>query len=362
MSFQPKQSNLKIMDGLSSTLTSIFLDVYRRQTSFQSYYLLPIEKELSIREVLEEIKSNKYEQQVLKLRSLLKEGQKENYTINKKSLPAVTFCGTFERDRKSSNLKIYNSILVIDVDNVETNILEKYKKVFFAENFIFSFWESPSGKGLKGLINLKFNFEINHFNVISAHKGAFIKIEEYFRIIYDIDIDKSGSDICRLCFLSHDPNIVIKETMLSFEINNDDLIPNSQFRKSQTLQENISFNCKNLLFNPQNKNKPSDRYTMALIIKYLFKNKLSITYPFESWYRVAMAIANTFTYDIGEKYFLKLSSLDQGKFNETGCINFLKKCYVTKNGSINFNTIVYLAQQQKFKTKVKKERGSEMVD
>ncbi|MBK7506184.1 MAG: hypothetical protein IPI52_14355 [Bacteroidetes bacterium] len=46
-----------------------------------------------------------------------------------------------------------------------------------------------------------------------------------------------------------------------------------------------------------------------------------------------MAIANTFTHEIGEKYFIKLSSFDTSKFNDVECRNFLVNCYETRNGA-----------------------------
>ncbi len=98
------------------------------------------------------------------------------------------------------------------------------------------------------------------------------------------------------------------------------------------------------------------------IIRYLEKKQLSITYSYEKWYKVAMAIANTFTYDIGERYFLKLSSFDKEKFNSENCKFFLRNCYESRNGSIKFNTIVYYGNEKGYITKKQRERGSEAAD
>jgi hypothetical protein len=75
-----------------------------------------------------------------------------------------------------------------------------------------------------------------------------------------------------------------------------------------------------------------------------------------------MAIANTFTYDVGEKYFLKLSSFDSKKYIETECKKFLKSCYESRNGAIKFRTIVYFANEKGYLTKKQRDRGSEAVD
>ena len=67
-----------------------------------------------------------------------------------------------------------------------------------------------------------------------------------------------------------------------------------------------------------------------------------------------MAIANTFTYDIGLNYFTKLSKLDGIKYNETHSTNFLNNCYETKNGSVNFASIIHLANEKGYNTKQQK--------
>ena len=66
------------------------------------------------------------------------------------------------------------------------------------------------------------------------------------------------------------------------------------------------------------------------------KRNLSITNSYEEWYRIALAIANTFTYEIGEKYFLKISKIDDGlKFCYNICtvtnFSISKKLTVTLN-------------------------------
>ncbi|MBI3123550.1 MAG: PriCT-2 domain-containing protein [Ignavibacteriales bacterium] len=116
------------------------------------------------------------------------------------------------------------------------------------------------------------------------------------------------------------------------------------------------------LFNPSERNKPSDRYTIGSIIKYLERKGFSITLTYEEWYKVAMAIANTFTYDIGENYFLRLSSIDKEKYNVLNCKKFLASCYESRSGVIKFNTLMFLANQKGYFTKNQRGRGTEAVD
>jgi hypothetical protein len=341
--------------------------ILTKLVSFQENAWSELSSEMLIRIMLEEIKSGKYKEQVMFLRSLLECGNREGYNSHKKNLPAITFCGTFKGRRKKENIKAYNSIIVLDVDKLNYTDLENAKKSFSKDPFIFSFWESPSREGLKGLVYINYNFEFDTSNIDEVHKGAFKKVTIYIKEKYDIQLDLSGSDITRLCFLSFDPFLVLKTEINVFNITEHDIL---QLAKTENKNETgnndiksvIHVGSRDALYNPKDKNNPSDRYTIQLIIKYLYKKKFSITYSYEEWYRVAMAIANSFTYDIGEKYFLKLSFMDTGKFNEKNCKGFLHNCYESRNGAIKFNTIVYYASKKGYIIKKQRERGSEAVN
>jgi hypothetical protein len=297
------------------------------------------------------------------LRSLILKGNKVEYNSHKRTLPAVTFCGTFDGERKRTKIKSYNSVIVLDVDKLDEEELNRIKKCWHGEPIVFSFWESPSKEGLKGLVSLRYTFELNNSNLDRAHKGAFQKLAAYFKEKHDIELDNSGSDTTRLCFFSFDPLIVTKEVVEEFEITELDILPVvASNEKTKNTELKFASN-KDALFNSTNRNNPGDRYTIAAIIRFLEKKKnLSITNSYEKWYKVAMAIANTFTYEIGEKYFIKLSSFDTSKFNDLECRNFLVNCYESRNGAIKFNTIVYLANEKGYVTKKQRERGSEAVD
>lgn len=334
-------------------------EILNSKVSYQLNTWTDLSIELTIDEVLKQIKSNKYEDKIQKLRLLLENGNDEEYNSHKKTLPAITFCGTFEKTRKKENLKIYNSIIVIDIDKLEKNEIEKVKNNLENDSNVFSFWKSPSNKGFKGLVNLKFDFEIE--NVDNAHKSAFSKLSLYFKDRYDILLDQSGSDTSRLCFFSFDPNLKIKEDFDYFEVLKNDL--SILEKKAKNVIQKIEFaSSKDSLYNPKDKNYPSDRKTISSIIKFLERKKISITSSYADWYKVAMAISNSFTYEIGEKYFLKLSSFDEVKFNEINCKNFLVNCYERRNGLIKFNSIIFLAKKHNYPIKIQKERGSEVED
>lgn len=329
-------------------------DILDLQISYQKDTWSEIESDISLRKALEIIKTKKFEVQINKLRIELNNGNKEYYDNHKKKLPATTFSGTFNKKRILKNLKNYNPIIVIDIDKLNPKTISKVNSDLLSEKMVLSFWKSPSNNGFKGIVPINYKFENKTgLNYDYLHKCAYRKLAQYFNEKYEIELDKSGSDITRLCFISSDNELVLKDEISFFDILNED-IETVQKSKEHSKQVLRFTNSRDALYNPLNKNYHRNRKHMSDIIKYLERKNKSITYSYDDWCKVAMSISNVFTYDIGLKYFKKLCALDKHKYDEIACTNFLINCYETRRGEVNFSTIVYLANQQGYKTKYQK--------
>jgi hypothetical protein len=329
-------------------------ELIAKKVSYQKNAWSKLEKELTIKETLEIIKRGDLKDETNVLREFLKKSEFEKYDAFKKRLPGVTFCATFNQNRRLDAIKDYNYVMIIDIDKLSSGEMARVKKVFLNDDYVFSYWESPSKNGIKGLIYLIYNFPITINQIQDAHRTAFKNISSYFSNNYLIDLDLSGSDSTRLCFLSFDSSLVLKTTCRSFEIN-PLITENKQTKETpkskDTAKEIKVRTIKSRFLNPTGRNSPLDRKLMQSIIKYLTKRNLSITYNYEKWYRVAYAISNTFTYDIGEMYYLKLCRLDGNKHDEEQSKYLLYYSYENSKGEINFSTIVYLAKKQGYKEK-----------
>jgi hypothetical protein len=218
-------------------------------------------------------------------------------------------------------------------------------------HMLLAFWESPSKDGIKGLVHLEFNNKYNELKIDEMHKAAFTHLYNYFKENYSIELDKSGSDFTRLCFISWDEGIVLKSDFKSFEINDIEVRKQTNSIKIKSQSKIINSPINDILFNPIGKNNQYQKQTIKKIISYLKKNSLSITYDYDDWFRVAFAIANAFTFDIGLKYFKELSKLDITKYNEYECEKFLKNCYEYSKGKIKFSLIINLSINKGFKYK-----------
>lgn len=327
--------------------------ILKSKVSYQKDTWASLSKQMTIDEVLREIQSDIYSERVNKLRKLLAEGDNESYKAEKLKLPAVTFCGTFNLGRKKENLKEYNQLIVLDIDKLSPEQLTETINHLEKDKYVFSFWLSPSNNGVKGIVQLEYNFEINDIDI--SHKSAFEKLSNYFLTEYNITLDPSGNDTTRLCFMSYDPNIKIKGEIHSFAIEEIDIQSVTHYQNKENKKIKIyNTTKKNALYNPSGKNKNTDKRAMKDLITYLTKKKIVITGAYENRYKIAYAIANTFTFDLGLKFYLDLCKIETLKYNEVKEKNLLEYCYENNSGWTKF---IYIEELVKNNGYVKRTLG-----
>ena len=119
------------------------------------------------------------------------------------NLPYVTFSGTFTK-RDATCLVKHSNLLMIDFDHVgDVSAIQELKGKLLKDKYFDTLlmFRSPSGDGLKWLINI----DVTRY----PHKEWFSGIYHYVKNTYGLEIDKSGSDIARACFLCHDQQAFI---------------------------------------------------------------------------------------------------------------------------------------------------------
>ena len=119
------------------------------------------------------------------------------------NFPYVTFSGTFTK-RDSNFLVKHSNLMMIDFDHVgNISAIQELKSKLLKDKYFDTMlmFRSPSGDGLKWLINI----DITRY----SHKCWFDGIYHYVKNTYGLEIDKSGSDVARACFLCHDAQAYI---------------------------------------------------------------------------------------------------------------------------------------------------------
>ncbi len=300
---------------------------------------------ITIGNVLESFKKDTYKERIKSLRSVLSTNE-QSFKMNKGLLPAVTFSGEFNNGHKAENLLNYSRVIVIDIDKIPDEDIEKIRSKLLADKYFFAIWRSPSGKGLKALLYLEYDTDIA--DIPTIHKSAFRQVYSYLTNEYNIFPDASGSDVSRLCFISYDPDLIIKDDFSPFCVEQSGIE-----RYNPKKARAVSYKTPNIInpihYNSEGKNNHAHRNELRKIIRYLDRRKLSITGTYDDWYRVGYAIADTFSYDVGVKLYHKLSVLDGPKYDKEGCDRMLVYCYDNSKKMITFATIKYLAKLQGYR-------------
>ncbi|MGX8713015.1 MAG: BT4734/BF3469 family protein [bacterium] len=292
--------------------------------------------------MLKSFASRRYAKTIREARGYLRCGDSEMYKACKSMLPVVAFCGLFENGHSKADLIRYNHIVIIDIDHLSEEALPTVAQQLQQDEYVFAYWKSPSGAGLKGLVRIS----DDKLPIDEHHRMAFCQLTVHFKNKYDIDIDQSGSDYSRLCYACWDEGLVIKETAKVFHVKHDSANNGIQdIKSSATVKRNKRHVQKG-------NDRQEDIDTLRDIIRYLRSTGRSITHEYENWLRVAYALASTFGPKTGETFFLLLSQQDADKFDPDACRQLLDYCYEHNNGQVSLGTIVYLAQKEGYRKKI----------
>ena len=124
--------------------------------------------------------------------------------MDKRELPALTPSinwatsgGGGLRRSDEGTIKFHNGWLVLDVDNIDGDI-NKTKRLIADQGFVKVVWLSPSGKGLKFLVQFSWKPD-----TVEQHKAVYLDIARYFSAL-GIEVDKTCANPSRMCFLSYD--------------------------------------------------------------------------------------------------------------------------------------------------------------
>jgi P4 family phage/plasmid primase-like protien len=147
------------------------------------------------------IQDGTFRKEIEDLRTILRQDGKRAYADAKKRLAALTFCGTFAPTRAKTNLGQHSGVVHADIDHVPAVLATKARLT--GDSRVGYVFISPSGDGLKlGVL-------VPVVSNDSAYKRAWQAVADDFHQRYAVTFDPSGRDICRLCFVSWDPELYI---------------------------------------------------------------------------------------------------------------------------------------------------------
>lgn len=181
------------------------------------------EKSISMKQFHSDIVSEKYKNNIEVLRALYLES-KPAYDKQKLNLEAVTISGVFE-SRNKEGLKSLSGCMVLDIDGLTVEQTNAAKAKLASDPHIVMCFISPSGHGLKVVCRAEFAND-------REYKAAFDAISQYLDNKYKIELDQSGKDISRACFVSYDPEAYYNDKAVLFEYEIQELKPKQDIKNN----------------------------------------------------------------------------------------------------------------------------------
>lgn|SRR5574343_49187 len=121
---------------------------------------------------------------------------KEKRNELKKRLPAVTVSGVFN-ERNTLGLLEHSGYICIDFDDLG-NELPAVREKLASDPYTYFGFASASGKGFAVIVQIE----------KENHEKAFEGLQKYYDLKYSLIADASCGDICRLRFVSYDPEAI----------------------------------------------------------------------------------------------------------------------------------------------------------
>ncbi len=156
--------------------------------------------------ILDEIKNGQWRETIDRLRRL--EGT--DYDRAKEKLPAfMVSTATRNGSRKASDLGQHTGLMQIDIDHLaDISEASAIRQKLAADSHVLACWISPGGKGVKAIVPINADHQ--------THKACFAAAQRHFQEHHQLTIDERCSDPGRLCFVSHDPDLMLRDSADSF--------------------------------------------------------------------------------------------------------------------------------------------------
>lgn len=173
--------------------------------------------------VLDDIQAGTHRQAIERLRDLRTTQGQAAYNAAKQYLVAVTLGGTFAPKRSKTTLVQHSGLVHGDIDHLAD--AQAMKAVLCADASTAYCFVSPSGDGLK------LGVPIAPVADDAVYKHAWQTVANYYQQHYGVTWDPSEKDICRLCFVSWDPDCYVNPDAQLFPV---PLAPAVQGPRQQT--------------------------------------------------------------------------------------------------------------------------------
>jgi len=258
-------------------------------------------------DVFEAIRKGDFKEEISLIRKTADNKERQKL---KQKLPAILFGGTF-KNRK--DLEEPSDLICIDYDHVKNMHRFIFRLQFYS--FIYGYFISPSGDGLKVLVRTNIDNNENYKSKLKQIISSFEQI--------GLKADSSKVNINDACYLSYDPN--------------------AYFNPKATIWRNTQYQV------PEETNWSESQIkdSVEFIIDQIEEQKVDITSNYNDWINIAFALNNQFKED-GREYFQRVSQFYKD-YQDTICDKQYDYCSGPKDDGITIRTFFKIAKEQNLK-------------
>ena len=259
-----------------------------------------------------------------KLRSIKDKDERKQFKST--YFPSVLFGGTFKK-RGIDGLETPSNLLIVDLDDLGTlKEVEKLKETLSQDKTLdpVLLFVSPSGNGLKVVVNIGQKIKGDE-----DFKRSFKAVKNYLKKTYSLEVDESGKDISRGCFLPYDKNAICQEPTSGFNV--EKYLPVEK-PKPQPQRTPVS-----------SYNEPDDYTRAKIAVEDIENSGIDITPTYDLWTRVGFALSNLG--EPGRDLFHRVSSLYDRYTREETDKQF--DSFLRSNGSgVNLESLFAIAKEK----------------
>ena len=301
---------------------------------------IPYKERISLSDVYQYLTAPLLKERTEQLRRIKKPDTNREYKAA--NFPFVTFSGSF-RYRREKGLIEHSGLMVLDFDklaDVEALKMQLLTDGYFETELLFT---SPNGNGLKWVVSI----DVNRF----THSQWFDAVSRYIWHNYAVEVDKSGSDVCRVCFLCYDPDAFIHPRLGR----SDRLFPSEvyttrrqKFNPALRLQETAK--SKTAAPVPISKTATRQQHEVEVVLRRIEAFGIDLTCNYEDWLKLGFALVDGFG-EAGREYFHRVSRFN-AEYNAAECDQQFTKCLQAKKTGITLRTFFAAAMDAGINVKI----------
>lgn len=249
----------------------------------------------------------------------------------KKTLPAVTISANFPDKRHAKSARTVTGLIQIDIDKCADPF--ELKTQISADPHTLACFISPSGNGVKAIVrtDASANDADGQTYKLNEHKSIFTKVQRYYTQHFNVEIDKQCSDISRLMYYSHDPEIYI----------NLDATPLQEIEEPRAgvILEKIEYD--------RNASKPKAKRIPKKVLDIVEQIESSgVSLSYDDRFKMGMSFVNEYG-EQGRELFHRISR-NHENYNAEKFDAKLNDFIASSRGEISLGSFFHIAKEQGF--------------